>query len=85
MFVSGIFNNKDGPSGIYRGPIDINEFFKNLTEENTGIYEAEKLSAVAAAHRILTNSIAWEIEDVDNVENRNAWAEVFIKRKEKAK
>lgn len=27
---------------------------------------------------------AWQIEDVDNVENRNAWLEVFVKRKEKS-
>lgn len=27
---------------------------------------------------------AWQIEDVDNVENRNAWLEVFVKRKERS-
>lgn len=29
-------------------------------------------------------NIAWQIEDVDNVENRNAWLEVFVKRKERS-
>lgn len=27
---------------------------------------------------------AWQVEDVDNVENRNAWLEVFVKRKERS-
>ncbi|MCL2519348.1 MAG: hypothetical protein FWF15_12375, partial [Oscillospiraceae bacterium] len=27
----------------------------------------------------------WEIEDADDVENRHAWLEIFVKRWEKAK
>lgn len=57
MFLNGLFNDAD--SKIYKQVMDIESFFKGLETENTGgIYQAEKLSTVAAAHRILTNSIA---------------------------
>ena len=59
MFLSRIFNNKD-PATIYQPKEmkDIEAFFKSFSEGEVSIDKAEKLSTIAGAHRILTNSIA---------------------------
>lgn len=56
----GISNNKD-PSTIYRAIEDVEKFFPEFCRESefdAATPTAEKLSAVAAAHRIYTNTLA---------------------------
>lgn len=53
----GLHANKD-PSDIYRTIEDIEKFFKDLPSSGVGRESASTLSAVSAAHRIYTNSLA---------------------------
>ena len=61
MLLDRVVNNKD-PGTIHRTVESVEEFFRTLRASSSGevVNEetAEKLSPVAAAHRILTNSLA---------------------------
>lgn len=59
MFLNGIYNNKN-PSTIYsdgKTIKDIERLFETASEGDVNVDKAEKLSTIAGAHRILTNSI----------------------------
>ena len=61
MLLDRVLNNKD-PGTIYRMVESVEKFFQELTATSSGEVinseTAEKLSPVAAAHRIITNSMA---------------------------
>ncbi len=49
---------KNDASNIYREIVDVEKFFKDIALGEAGTGEGNHLSAVSAAHRIYTNSIA---------------------------
>lgn len=59
MFLNGVYNNKN-PSTIYsdgRTIQDIETIFRKAADGDVNVDKAEKLSTIAGAHRIITNSI----------------------------